>query len=196
MTDANFGSRDEVERIRRVSDQLCTGHASLRDRYERRALILDISILLLSAWLSAIAFADPRFDVWLVPWSIDPGLWLGLLGTFTFGLSLFQLKAGWKSRAEAHKRSFGMYAEVKREAGYMLASTKKIEPREFQRLAARYDMASDVGIGVPESEFLPLKRRHLIKIEISKKLDKKPGMSIFLTKLKMIFWDNWPWRKD
>ena len=193
MTRDEVGSREEVERIRRVADQLCTGHAALRDRYARRAVTLDIVILLLSAWLSALAFLDPRFDKWLVPFALDSQLWIGLMGVLTFCLTLIQLKLDWAGKSEAHKRTFGMYAEVKREAGYLLASATKIPAREFQRLAARYDMASDIGIGVPEGEFLPLKQRHKIKVEISKLLDRKPGASLLLTRLKLFFRDNKPW---
>lgn len=181
--------------MRRVADQLCTAHAALRDRYSSRALILDIIILLLSAWLTSVAFVDPRLNQWLVPLKLDPTLWIGLLGAVTFSLTLIQLKTDWKGRSEAHKRSFGMYAEVKREAGYMLASSAEISPREFQRLAARYDMASDVGTGVPESKFLHLKQRHKLKVEISRLLDTKPGANITLTKLKLFLRDNWPWQR-
>jgi hypothetical protein len=88
-----------------------------------------------------------------------------------------------------------MYSEVKREAGYLLASSEVIAEREFQRVAARYDMASDVGAGIPERDFLKLKRRHKLKVKISKLLDTRPGASIALTKLQLILRDNLPWRR-
>jgi hypothetical protein len=178
-----IGSREEVERIRRISDQLCTAHATL-----------DVVILILSAWVSALAFIDPRLTQFLVPNNIDPQFWIGLIGLAAFCLTLVQMRMDWRGRSEAHKRSFTMYVEVKREAGYLLASADAIPAREFQRLAARYDMASDVGTGVPEAKFLALKRRHKIKVEISKLLDKQSAASVTLTELKLLFRDNWPWR--
>ncbi len=190
MSKYEIGSREEVERIRRVADQLCTAHAALRDRFKRRTLLLDIVILLASAWLTALAFIDPRLGKWLIPFGIDSQLWIGLFGVIVFFLTLIQFKVDWGGKAEAHARSFGMYAEVKREAGYLLAASADIPAREFQRLAARYDMASDVGTGVPEKNFLQLKRRHLMKVRISKLLDQNPGAGILLTKLKMILSDN------
>lgn len=193
MSENNVGSREEVERIRRVADQLCTAHAALRDRFKRRALILDTVILLAAAWLSALAFADPRFDKWLVPFGIDSHLWIGLFGVVVFFLTIIQFKVDWGGKAEAHSRSCGMYSEVKREAGYLLASNANIPAKEFQRLAARYDMASDVGTGVPEKDFLRLKRQHLMKVRISKLLDQNPGASVLLTKLKVVVSDNFNW---
>jgi hypothetical protein len=88
-----------------------------------------------------------------------------------------------------------MYSEVKRKAGYLLASSEGIVAREFQRVADRYDMASDVGTGIPERDFLKLKRRHKLKVEISKLLDARPGASIALIKLQLILRDNSPWRR-
>ena len=38
--------RQELERIRRVADMLVTGHANLRDRYSRRATLLDLAVIL------------------------------------------------------------------------------------------------------------------------------------------------------
>ena len=192
-TEPDVGSREEIERIRRVSDQLCTAHAALSDRFGRRALFLDIVVLVLSAVVAALAFVDPKHLHHVIPETIDPAIVVGLIGLAVFCLTLVQTKADWSRRGEAHKRSFTMYAEVKREAGYLLASASEIPAREFQRLAARYDMASDVGSGVPEAEFLPLKQKHLTKVEISKLLDKKPGASIWLTRLKLLIRDNWPW---
>jgi hypothetical protein len=191
MTDTTTSSRVEVERIRRVADQLCTAHAALRDRFSNRQFVIDIIVLLFSAWIASMAFVDPRLIPWLTPPRLDPQLWIGILGSFTFGLSLIQFKADWGSRSEAHQRSFTMYAEVKREAGYLLANLDEPSDRTFQRLTDRYDMASDVGTGIPEKDFLALKRRHKIKVAISKRLDEKPGSSLWLTRIKLFLRDNW-----
>jgi len=191
MSEMGLSLRAEIERMQRVADQLCTSHAALRDRFAGRQFAVDIAVLLLSAWITAMAFVDPRLDQWLVPPHFDAQLWIGLLGIIAFALTLIQFKADWRGRSEAHRRSFNMYAEVKREAGYLLAGASDIAIRDFQRLADRYDMASDVGTGVPEKDFLVLKRRHKIKVAISRRLDERPGSSLWLTKIKLILRDNW-----
>jgi hypothetical protein len=195
-TDPGIGSREEIERIQRVSDQLCTAHAALSDRFSRRAVLLDILVLILSALVTALAFLDPKLLHRFVPEYLDPALAVGVFGLFVFCLTLVQIKTDWRGRSERHKRSLKMYAEVKREAGYLLASIENTPPREFQRLVARYDMASDVGSGIPEVEFLRLKQKHLTKVEISRLLDKKPAASIILTKLQLLIRDNWPWTRS
>lgn len=181
--------KGELERIRRVADMLCTGHAGLRDRYARMALVLDLSILGLSTWLGALAFVAPRLNVSLTPFGLDPQLWTGLLSVATLFLAIAQLKTDWKGRSDAHRRTLDIYAEVKREAGYLLAS-EELEEQTSRRVFARYDMASAVGVEMPERFFLREKRRHKMKVAVSRHLDTHPGASILLTRLRFWIRDN------
>lgn len=178
------GTREELGRVRRVSDMLCTAHAGLRDRYARRALALDLSILALSTWLVALAFVEPRINISLTPFRLDPQVWGGLLAVGTFFLTIVQLKADWKTRSEAHARTLDLYAEVKREAGYLLAA-ELLDDDGVRRVLARYDIASAVGVAVPEKDFLPQKRRHLVKIALSRRLDKFPASALPLARLRL-----------
>jgi hypothetical protein len=125
----------------------------------------------------------------LTPFGLDSQLWTGLLAVGTFFLTIVQMKTDWKGRADAHKRTFEIYAEVKREAGYIIASGKYDEA-ECRRVLARYDMASAVGEAVPEADFLPEKRRHKLKVALSKHLDTHPGASLFMTRIRFWIRDN------
>ncbi|HSS97844.1 MAG TPA: hypothetical protein VLK33_12475 [Terriglobales bacterium] len=182
--------RSEMERIRRVSDMLVTGHANLRDRYQRRATFLDLTILAFSLWLTAVVFVEPRINTKLTPFGMDPQIWVGLLGIFTFFLSIVQLRVDWKGRSDAHKRAFDLYSEVKRECGYLLVSQAVLTADNCQRVLSRYDMATDVGVVLPETEFLAQKQKHLRKIAISRHLDKHPSASLLLLKIKFWWHDN------
>jgi hypothetical protein len=169
---------------------LCTGHADLRDRFARLALILDISILALSTWLVALAFVEPRISASLTPFGLKSQIWIGVLAVGTFFLTILQLKVDWKGQSEAHKRSLEVYAEVKREAGSLLASTDEPDQQANRRLLARYDIASTVGVAIPESEFLHQKQRHLTKIALSKYLDQHPFSSLWVARSKLWLRDN------
>jgi hypothetical protein len=169
---------------------LCSGHAALRDRYSRRALLLDVTILGLSTWLVALAFVQPRISVSLTPFRVDPALWVGLLAIGTFFLSLIQIKVDWKKRSDAHRLSCSMYADVHREVGYALASANESAEEEYRRLLARYDMATASSVELQERAFLPQKKRHMLKIAISKRLDTHPGSSIVLIRVRFWLKDN------
>lgn len=190
MSQATCDFRGELERIRTVSDMLCTAHAGLRDRYARRALWLDLAILGLSTWLVALVFVEPRINLSLTPFGLDPQIWVGFIAVATFFLAIVHVKTDWKGLSDAHKRSFTMYAEVKRECGYLLASGHEVSPQECRRLLARYDMATDVGIEIPEKEFLRQKRRHRLKVALSRHLDDHPAASILLTRIRFFLRDN------
>lgn len=169
---------------------LCTGHATLRDKFATRALWLDLLILLSSTWLAALAFVSPETAKRLSPGNVDPTLWIGVLAVFTFALSIVQLKVDWKGRSDAHKRSSDMYAEVKRLAHQLLRDGHAIPKDCCHEVLIRYELATQVGVHIPEKSFLKLKSKHRVKVEISKYLDTHPGASIWLTRVKIFLRDN------
>ncbi len=193
-SNGQFSLKEELVRVRRVSDMLCTGHAVLRDRYARKALILDVFVLALSTWLVALAFVDPILNRLLTPRFFSTTIWVGVLSVGVFFLSLVQMKTDLKGKAEAHKRTLDLYAEVKREAGYILAAGE-FDPVGCRRVLLRYDLASAVGEPLPEVHFLKLKARHRIKVVISKRLDVAPSSSIRLLRLSMWYSDTFKRRK-
>ncbi len=179
----------DLQRKFRVADMMCTSHAGLRDRYAFRAFSLDLLTLAASTWLLALAFVEPRINVELTPFHLDPTIWVGILGAVTFFLTIVQMKTDWRGRSDAHRRALAIYAEVKHNCGYLIASDS-ITEREYQRVCARYDLASSVGVEVPEKDFLRYKRNHLVKVAISKHLDSHPHASIILLKLRFWWRDN------
>src|SRR5208282_3220860 len=92
------------------------------DRYARMALALDVSILALATWLSALAFVEPTINRSLTPFGFNSQIWIGFLAVATLFLSILQLRTDWKGQSDAHRRAKDTYAEVKREAGYLLAT--------------------------------------------------------------------------
>jgi hypothetical protein len=188
--------RDEIERVLRVSDMLVTGHANLRERYSRRALMLDLAVLAISVWLTAVVFIDPRINIRLTPLRLDPQLWVGLLGVMVLFLSILQLRVDWKGRSDAHKRSFDLYVEVKNECRYLLSSGQTLTRENCQRALTMFELSSDVGCQIPEKEFLKQKRKHLQKVAMSRYLDAHPSASLLLLRLRMWWTSNTGPRKD
>jgi hypothetical protein len=182
-------SRSELTRICRVSDMLCTGHAALRDRFSRRAFGLDLAALGLSTWVVALAFVEPRLNVKLTPFDWDAQVWIGALGTAAFLLTLLQMKTDWKGRSDAHKRTLESYAEVKREASYLLLAAE-FDGDACKRVFARYDMAASVGISIPEAEFLAQKKYHLVKVALSKALDSRPSAPLIWLRARLWWRDT------
>jgi hypothetical protein len=182
--------RTEIQRIRRVSDMLCTAHAGLRDRHARRSLFLDVTLLGTSTWLIALVFVEPGLNLSLTPFGWNPQIWLGCLSVAVFFLSILQIKVDWKGTADAHKRSLNIYAAVKRECNLLLMTQEELSTSDCRGVFARYELASEIGIEIPEADFLKEKRRHLQKVQLSKHLDSHPGTSFVIYKLKRFWQDN------
>ena len=181
--------QQELDRVRRVADLLCTAHAGLHDRFARRALVLEMGVLAVSSWLIALAFVDRDTAVALTPCEMESRLWMGWLSIGMFLLTLVQLKVDWNGRAVEHRRSFDAYVAVKREAGYVLA-THPVDVGAVQRVLASYDVASASGAVIAEADFLSQKRRHKMKVAISKHIDAHPASSLLATRLRFWWRDN------
>jgi hypothetical protein len=188
MTGAD-AQRAELVKVKDRADMLCSGHARLRDRYFTRATVLDTGIMVLTAWLSALVFVDPQINGTLTPFGLDPRLWTGFLSLGAFALSIVQLKTDWKGRADAHRRSLDTYAEVKREAT-RLAGQSSIEERAYAAVLERYNLASAIGIAMPEKEFLKQKRHHKMKVAVSRLLDTNPGAPVPILRARLWFRDT------
>jgi hypothetical protein len=100
------------------------------------------------------------------------------------------LLVNWKGCADAHDRSLKIYAEAKSNCIEVLNGTTAVSKEDYNRVRARYDMASDVGIRIPDSRFLKLKKKHLKKVLISRLLDEKPALSFTLLQIKIWLKDN------
>jgi hypothetical protein len=184
------GIRREISRIRRVSDMLTSAHSGLRDTYRAKSISLDILILAISLWLAAMAFADKSLTAKLAPFGVQPIIWLGILALVTFFLSIVHLKVNWKEKGELHDKASRIYASLKQESGCLLSRDDEISEEMYRRLLDTYDFVGEFCIPIPERSFLKYKKRHRIKVKISRLLDDKPAASIRLLKLTMWLEDN------
>ncbi|MCP5299076.1 MAG: hypothetical protein H6954_05165 [Chromatiaceae bacterium] len=182
--------RKELGKVSRIADMLCTAHNIERDRYRRRALLLDIALMLASLYLVSMAFVDPGIESFLVPLNFNAKFWTGAVAVIIFGLSIVQLLVNWKGRADAHDRSFRMYADAKSSCAEHLYGSGPISKEDYNRVRARYDMASEIGFHIPDNRFARLKQKHVQKVCISRDLDARPFMSISWSIVKFWWRDN------
>lgn len=173
----------EVQRIKRVSDLMCSCHNALRDRYARRALALDLAVMALTLWLTAMAFVDPHLGFLLTPAGMEKDLWLGLVSVFAFFLAILQFRVDWKGRSDAHARALQYFSRTKQLAGQLLSGI--LDEAGVSTLLALYQHTGEFAIPIDDSDFLPLKQRHRLKIEISRYLDEHPGASMALLRARL-----------
>jgi len=181
---------EELKRIKRVSDLLTSAHAVLRVKYARLALTLDIVLLVLSVWLTAMVFVEPRIGVQLSPPGIDKEISIGLIAIGTFFLTLIRMRVDWRGRADIHSQVSTTYSTIKLECTQLLSRLDSLIESDYRRFLDRYLSAGEYSVPIPDAKFNRLKRQHLIKVEISKYLSCHPGASITLLRLKLWWRDS------
>ena len=177
----------DLKRTIRVSDQSCTAYAVLRDRYRRRSTLLDVIILLLSAWLTAMVWVQPAIADQLTLFKLSRDIWLGLLSVGTFGLSLVQLQVNWKGRATSYRQALAVLSTYVKELRPLRAAA---DPTKIEAALERYQAITEPLEPIPEAEFLALKQRHLLKMQLSQYLDEHPGTSLWLMRWKLRWHDS------
>jgi hypothetical protein len=174
----------EFWRKERVLDQSITGHAFLRDLYERRALLLTLLILALSIAATATAFLAGDTPVTIVGIRARTQVWVGLLTSLIFFLSLVDLRVDWRQRAGAHGEAVRRLGRVKAIFRGVTIVDDEVDATGVD-LDFEYESAMDQVPPIPEKWFLRAKAKHLRKVAASQLLSSHPGAPAWLMKLRV-----------
>lgn len=166
---------DEIARQRRLVDQMSTMHSLLRDRARREGTVLLCVVLIASVVAVAFAFAGGGQRVELLGVKAARSTWLGWLAVVTFSLTLIDLVLDRRGAAGRHDDAVRQLSMLKSE--YRRPPARDEAIHESERLSERYQTVMDALPAVPESRFIPLKAKHLEKVEVSRYLSAHPGMS-------------------
>lgn len=181
--DPSKPTADEFRRKRRVLDQTITGHAFLRDLYERRALLLTLLILALSIAATATAFLGGEAPVTIAGIRARTQVWVGVLTGLIFFLSLVDLRVDWRQRAGAHDEAVRRLGRVKAIFRGVTIVDERVDATGVD-LDFEYESAMDQVPPIPEKWFLRAKAKHLRKVAASQLLSSHPGAPAWLMKLR------------
>ena len=179
----------EIASIERKSDQACSIQARLRDKYQRRATILDYGLMAASTYLMGLTLVEPNIGLPL-SFGFDRMILITVMSLTIFFLSIVQFKNEWKMKTQAHQRSVSEYAKIKAECRSITSGTRAATANELQRIRESYDIVTEIGTHIPDSEFVSGKGHHKRKVFISQYLDTHPGAWPPFVKLKLFLRDN------
>jgi len=179
----------EIASILRKSDQACSIHALLRDRYQWRANALDYGMMAATTYLLGLSLVEPALGISL-GFGFDRTKLSTVLTLVTLFLSIVQFKNDWKTKAQAHQRSFEGYAEVKAECRALTAGIQAVTAPDYQRIRDIYDTVTKIGTEIPDGKFVTGKAHHLRKVAVSKYLDHYPCAWVPLVKFRFFLQDN------
>lgn len=167
----------ELERQRRLVDQMVTMHAVLRDRARRISIAISIVLLSGSIVSAALAFAGDDTRLELVGIGLTRSTWLGVFSVLVFVGTLVELVTDYRGVARQHSSAVRMLSNLKAQYQRAAPDAHSDWTAAATALSARYVDVMAQLVPIPESRFNNLKARHLRKVEISKLLSATPGLS-------------------
>lgn len=163
-----------MARQRRLVDQSASMQAALRDWDRAVGTGLVCLVLIGSVVALAFAFAGGDEPVTLLGVRARRATWLGWLAVGTFAVTLLELvldpRGAARRRADAVKALAALKGEYR-------SVTEPVGATEAARLTERYGEVMAAVPEVPNVMFNKLKAAHLRKVEVSRILSERPGLS-------------------
>jgi hypothetical protein len=169
-------TQEAHDREYRVIDQMISMHAYIAQNKKRQATLLGIGLLLASAILCAFTFADDATMALFGIGAVKARFVMGLASAVVFGFSIVELKVDWRGVAQAHDDAARRLSTLKAKYRRVQASLDTDKRVAWGELSKEYAETLDSIVTVPERSFTHLKARHLFKIELSRAIDKNPGV--------------------
>jgi len=168
----------EFRRKRRVLDQMLTGHSLLRERYERRALLLSLVTIALSIVATSIAFLSGESTFSILGVQARAQIWIGALTLILFFLALVDLLVRWRQRSGAHADAVQRLGRLK--SLFRVATIQDdVVVATGVNLSVEYDRTMEQLPAIPEKLILWVKSEHLRKVQVSKLLDTHAGAPVW-----------------
>ena len=177
MTDL---SNTEIKREARVCAQTLEMHHTLRDRYARRALIVELVM-----WGASIIFCATTFaaDSLYSGVGLSPArarLLLGIASVLALIASSALILIDWKGAAAIHADAARRWAEVSKLFRRHRNENKEWPDEVRGELHEAYWDAARNSVEIPNRKFNSLKAKYLLKVEISKRSERHPGVPRFV----------------
>lgn len=177
----------ENERQYRVLDQMLTAHSVLRDRYGRRALLLEVGLLAAAIALNAFVFAGDTVleSLFGDPRPVKNGLRVASVAALV--LAIVQLRVAWAGKRRSHEEAFARLSGLK--ARYREAYVHRLKgvPTDEGALTQEYNGTMEGLPPIPDRQFARLKAYHLFKRVLSEEISKNPGVPAILVSLRLRF---------
>lgn len=175
-----YSIEEENERQYRVIDQMLTMHAKLRDRYGRKALFLNIILLIGAVALNTFVFAGE--DVFRLL-GIAPGharIAIGFISVLLLVIALVEYKVDWGGLSRRHGDAADRLGCLKGKYRADYASRQKTGTPPDEKLGREYALTMEVLPPIPDRLFNRLKSYYLFKLLVSEEISKNPKVPLLL----------------
>ncbi len=179
-------NKAESERQFRVLDQMLSMHAELRDKFRRRSLLLNLSLLLTSVLLCAFVFADKSIFLYFGLETKIVNILLGTVSVLCFAFSLVEYRVDWQGKSAVHADSVRKLASLKADYNENFSIYGAENEEENKLLSKKYNDVMGGIVEIPEACFANLKAKHLRKILLSKRISECPASPVILLRTQLL----------
>jgi hypothetical protein len=182
-------SEKELQRQFRLLNQTISMHSLLRDKYKRRALILDIMLLICSIIFCATTFAGNELYSFFSISVANGKIVLGLASIIAFMAAIISLRVDWKGISAKHEDAVNKLSISLRLFRQYKNEDETWPDNISEQLNSSYWESMNNIVKIPDKYFNVLKVKHLRKVEISKLSDNLTGCPIFVIKI-LVLWES------
>lgn len=153
---------------------MLTAHATLRDRYLRRARLLVLGVMAFSITSLVLALANDDQQISILGLEGRLQSFLAALAGVTFFVSVVDLVVGWPTQAAAHAEAAKQLGELN-----LVFARAEVENERWsvpdKDLAVEYARVMGAIAPIPDMKAASLKARHNRKREVFTLADQRPG---------------------
>mgnify|MGYP001188782896 CR=1 FL=1 len=176
----------EIKRLKKKAEQNRQMHFSICRRSKIWNRIIHCLVLIGSSVTAILTFAEYEVFLPLFPTLTDNiyKLIIGVFAGFVFILTILEEYLRLGEKAASHE-TIGKQLTTFIRTASALEAQESITQDDLDKLVSEYSTIHDHAPIIPDRIFLREKQRLGIKIDISKKLDHTPHMSIWLYRIIM-----------
>ena len=175
----------ENERQYKLVDQLLSMHASLRDKYGRRAFWLNTAQIGISLFLCVFAFVG---DGILRSLGYHPPLArfvLGFSAVIALMLSITEFRVDWRTIGSRHVEAVGYLSALKAKYRNAFNESASGASKKNSRLTTEYQKTMAILPPIPERRFIQLKADHQFKRILSQRLSQNPKIPGWFLRIQL-----------
>jgi len=177
---------EKLETRKDMIDMMLSMHSELSSIYKNRVIILDILLIILSIILLTFVFIDQSYLSNLGIEETNAKIILGLSSIAVSCLSLLSYVIDWRGKNICHTQAFRTLIELKNEWRIFLFNKESINYENVTRLEEKTNLLLNQCINIDDKVFNRLKKKHYMKVALSKAISDNPNLPLFYIKFNLI----------
>jgi hypothetical protein len=171
---------ETLKKRKNVIDMMTSMHSELSRKYRNRSLALDIIVVSFSILLLSSVFIDPDL---LSEMGIDANILKLIIGICTISITILSILSyviDWRGKKIAHEHAFTSLVSLKDEWRLFLFDRENVAVEKMLQLEEKTTLIMHQLITIDDPRFNTLKRKHYMKVELSKITTKYPFIPLFI----------------